>query len=118
MPLVDLELGKILVRLKDRGLSLELTDDAKEFLIKKGSNTDYGARPLRRAIESFVEDPLAEELLKGEFAGKDLIKVTMKKVGGKKQLTFKGVVTKEPEPEPVGAVAEGGDEAEPAAEEE
>ena len=90
-----------------------MTDDAKEFLVKKGSNTDYGARPLRRAIESFVEDPLAEELLKGEFNGKDTIRVTSKKVGGKRQLEFEGVVTKEAEPEPVGAVAEGGDEGEP-----
>ena len=107
---VDLELAKIRGRLQDRGLEIELSDDAKEFLIKKGSNTDYGARPLRRAIESFVEDPLAEELLKGEFNGKDLIKVTMKKVGGKKQLVFEGLVTKEAEPEPVGAVADGGEE--------
>ena len=108
---VDLELAKILGRLAERGLKLELTDQAKEFLIKKGSNTDYGARPLRRAIESFVEDPLAEELLRGEFAGKDTIRVDMKKVGGKKQLTFEGVVTKEAEPpEPVGVGAEGEDE--------
>ncbi|MCA9240297.1 MAG: NDP-hexose 4-ketoreductase, partial [Planctomycetales bacterium] len=90
----------------------------KEFLIKKGSNTDYGARPLRRAIESFIEDPLAEELLKGEFNGKDTIRVTVKEVGEKKQLTFDGLKTKEDEPEPIAAaVAEGnaddpGDDAE------
>jgi len=111
---VDLELSKVRGRLKDRGLEVNLTDDAKEFLIKKGSNTDYGARPLRRAIESCIEDPLAEELLKGEFDGKDTISITVKKVGGKKQLDFEGLVTKEPEPEPVGAVAdegEGGEEA-------
>ncbi|NOZ39820.1 MAG: ATP-dependent Clp protease ATP-binding subunit [Planctomycetes bacterium] len=106
---VDLELAKIRGRLQERGLEINLSDDAKEFLIKKGSNTDYGARPLRRAIESFVEDPLAEELLKGEFNGKDTIKVTMKKVGGKKQLVFEGLVTKEAEPEPVGAVADSGE---------
>jgi len=110
---VDLELGKIRGRLLERGLEVDLSDDAKEFLIKKGSNTDYGARPLRRAIESFIEDPLAEELLKGEFNGKDTIRVTMKKVGGKKQLQFAGLVTKEAEPEAVGAVAEGGDGEDP-----
>ena len=70
---VELELSKVRDRLKEKGLALELTDEAKEFLVKKGSNTDYGARPLRRAIETFVEDPLAEELLKGEFAGKDTV---------------------------------------------
>ena len=113
---VELELSKVRDRLRERGLELELTDDAKEFLVKKGANTDYGARPLRRSIESFIEDPLAEELLKGEFSGKDLIRVEVKQVGGKKQLEFEGIVTKEPEPqEPVGAVAEAGtDEGAPA----
>ena len=67
-----------------------LTDEAKEFLIKKGSNLDFGARPLRRAIENFVEDPLSEELLKGEFQGKDTITVEVKEVGDKKQLVFHG----------------------------
>ncbi len=109
---IDLELAKIHGRLKERGLELQLTDETKEFLIKKGSNTDYGARPLRRAIESFVEDPLAEELLKGEFNGKDTIRITVKTVGGKKQLEFEGLVTKASDPEPVGAIAEGSDEGE------
>ncbi len=105
---VDLELGKVRNRLKEKGLAVELSDEAKEFLIKKGSNTDYGARPLRRAIETFVEDPLAEELLKGEFAGKDTVKIEVKKVGDKKQLVFEGLVTKgQAEPEPVGAGAGG-----------
>jgi ATP-dependent Clp protease ATP-binding subunit ClpC len=103
---VDLELGKVRDRLKEKGLVIELTDEAKEFLVKKGSNTDYGARPLRRAIETFVEDPLAEELLKGEFAGKDVVRVEVKKVGDKKQLVFEGRTTKDqPEPMPVGAGA-------------
>ncbi len=72
---VDLELSKVRSRLMDRGLQLDMTDDARQFLIKKGSNLDYGARPLRRAIESFIEDPLSEELLKGEFEGKNHIQV-------------------------------------------
>ena len=108
---VDLELAKIRKRLNEKGLTLELGEDAKEFLIKKGSNTDYGARPLRRAIESFVEDPLAEELLKGEFNGKDTIKVEVKKVGDKKQLIFEGLKLRGDAPEPVGAAA-GADDAE------
>ena len=87
---VDMELAKIRERLSERGLEITSRTSAKEFLIKKGSNTDFGARPLRRAIETFVEDPLAEELLKGEFAGKDTIDVDVKKVGDKKQLTFEG----------------------------
>ncbi|TWT34035.1 ClpA/B family protein [Posidoniimonas corsicana] len=105
---VDLELAKVRSRLEEKGLALQLTDEAKEFLIKKGSNTDYGARPLRRAIESFIEDPLSEELLKGEFVGKDNIKVEVKKVGDKKQLVFEGeTLNREEEAEPVGAAAGG-----------
>jgi ATP-dependent Clp protease ATP-binding subunit ClpC len=101
---VDLELGKVRERLSERGLKLKLSDEAKKYLIRKGSNTDFGARPLRRSIENFVEDPLSEELLKGEFQGKDTIVVDVKEVGGKKQLFFVGMVG-EPEEVPVGAGA-------------
>ena len=111
---VDLELSKVMGRLKERGLELELTEDAKQYLIKKGSNLDYGARPLRRAIENYVEDPLSEELLKGEFEGKDLIKVTaIKDDDGKlKRLQFEGVVD-ESKPEPAAAMAGGGESDDP-----
>ena len=105
---VDLELSKVRDRLKEKGLTIELTDEAKEFLVKKGSNTDYGARPLRRAIETFVEDPLAEELLKGEFAGKDTVQDRGQE--GRRQEAAR---VRRPhdartsrEPEPVGAGAE------------
>jgi ATP-dependent Clp protease ATP-binding subunit ClpC len=89
---VEMELGKVRSRLSERNLKLLLTDEAKQFLIRKGSNLDFGARPLRRAIENFVEDPLSEELLKGEFQGKDTINVEVKEVGDKKQLVFTGAV--------------------------
>jgi len=85
---VDIELAKIRERLVERGLNLALTKDAKRFLIKKGSNLDFGARPLRRALETYIEDPLSEELLKGEFEGKNTIDVVVKEVGDKKQLIF------------------------------
>jgi ATP-dependent Clp protease ATP-binding subunit ClpC len=92
---IDLELKKVRERLMERGLKLELTDSAKEFLIKKGSNTDFGARPLRRAVENYIEDPLSEELLKGEFQGKDTITVDAIKDDEDKprRLDFKGSVT-------------------------
>ena len=110
---VELELSKVRERLRERGLELQLSDDAKEYLIKKGSNLDYGARPLRRAIENYVEDPLSEELLKGEFEGKDLITVDAIKEGEKlKRLSFEGS-TDESKREPVGAAA-GGEEDAPA----
>jgi ATP-dependent Clp protease ATP-binding subunit ClpC len=93
---IDIELAKVRERLLERGLKLELTDESKQFLIKKGSDTDFGARPLRRALENYIEDPVSEELLKGEFEGKDTIQVDCKEVAGKKQLVFHGVVTAEP----------------------
>jgi len=105
---IDIELKKVRERLADRGLALNLTDEAKEYLIEKGSNTDFGARPLRRAIENYVEDPLSEELLKGEFQGKDTVVVDVKKVGEAKQLVFEGAVAAEGNEPPVGAGAEAG----------
>ncbi|MEO6435842.1 MAG: AAA family ATPase, partial [Tepidisphaeraceae bacterium] len=76
--IVEFELKKVTKRLVDHGLRIEITDEAKEFLIDKGTNADFGARPLRRAIEQHVEDPLAEDILRGNFKGKDLIKIRVK----------------------------------------
>lgn len=91
---VDFELSKVRKRLEERGFRLELTDEAKEFLIKKGSNLDYGARPLRRALEQRVEDPLAEELLRGTFEGKDTINIGVVKDDEGKivRLDFRGEI--------------------------
>jgi ATP-dependent Clp protease ATP-binding subunit ClpC len=114
---VDFELTKILERLAERGYQLELTDDAKKFLIKKGTNLDYGARPLRRALENYVEDPLSEELLKGSFEGKNKIVVeALRDEDGKlKQLQFNSEYVEPPakeEPEEaVGVGASEGDDA-------
>jgi ATP-dependent Clp protease ATP-binding subunit ClpC len=99
---VEMELRKVRERLTERGLKLVLTPQAKNFLVKKGSNLDFGARPLRRAIENFVEDPLSEELLKGEFSGMDTVTIDVKEVGGKKQLYFCGSVGEQP-PTPASA---------------
>ena len=59
-------------------------------LIDKGGDVDYGARPLRRAIGQYIEDPLSEELLRGAFEGQNLITVSTKEVGDQKQLDFTG----------------------------
>jgi ATP-dependent Clp protease ATP-binding subunit ClpB len=112
---VELELSKVRERLGEHGLALVLTEGAKKWLIKKGSNLDFGARPLRRSIENFVEDPLSEELLKGEFQSKDTVTINVKEVAGKKQLVFVGSLGPLPEePVPVGA-AVGEAEEEPTA---
>ncbi len=76
--IVEYELTKVFKRLIDHGLKLDLTDAAKEFLIDKGYNPEFGARPLRRAIEHYIEDPLSEAVLSGKFRGKNLIKIDVK----------------------------------------
>ncbi len=96
--IVEIELSKVRERLAERGLKLVLTDAAKEFIIKKGTDTDFGARPLRRAIEQRIEDPLAEELLRGTFEGMDTILVDVEEVDGRKQIRFKGLREEEPPP--------------------
>jgi len=63
--IIDIELKKVRERLEKQLIKLELTDAAKQFLIDKGYDPKFGARPLRRAIEQHLEDPLAEEILKG-----------------------------------------------------
>ena len=76
--IIEIELDKVRERLEVKGLKLELDQAAKDFLIEKGFNPDFGARPLRRAIGSHIEDPLAEALLGGEYNAGDLISVTHK----------------------------------------
>ncbi len=76
--IVDIELGKVRGRLKAQGLELVLTDEAKEHIIDKGYDPDFGARPLRRALEHLIEDHISEELLRGAYKGKDTITVSVK----------------------------------------
>src|SRR5713101_2135393 len=65
--ILDLEIGKVMQRLKARNIILQLDDKAKDLLVSKGYDPQYGARPMRRGVERFLEDPLAEEILKGSF---------------------------------------------------
>ena len=73
--IVELQLARLRARLADRGLQLELTDAAKEALADAGWDPAYGARPLKRAIQRLLENPLALRLLEGEFADGDRIAV-------------------------------------------
>jgi ATP-dependent Clp protease ATP-binding subunit ClpC len=106
--IIDIELGKVFKRLKEKNLHLVLTDEAKDVIIERGSSLEFGARPLRRAIEHMLEDPLSEALLKGEFAGKDTITVTVAEVDGEKKLTFQPTSNAPPQPELATAIKEGG----------
>ena len=91
MEIVDIELSKVYDRLQQKGLKMLLSNDARDFIITKGEaedGLDYGARPLRRSVERFIEDPLSEELLRGTFEGKNVINVEVIEVGDQKQLKF------------------------------
>jgi len=108
---INLEIAKVRDRLADRGLDLILTDASKELLIRKGTHLEMGARPLRRAIENQIEDPLAEELLLGVFVGMDTVIVDGIRDDNDKvvRLIFRGELRNEKEseadPEPATAVA-------------
>jgi ATP-dependent Clp protease ATP-binding subunit ClpC len=89
--ILDLEVGKVIERLKHRNLRIQLDDQAKDFLVDKGFDPEYGARPMRRAVERYLEDPLAEEIIRGELQENEPILVT---VEGDK-LVFKQSATSE-----------------------
>ena len=75
--IVDIELEKLGKRLEKRGLALETDENAKEFIVARGDTPEYGARPLRRAVERLLEDPLSEGLLRGDFDNASGVKVTV-----------------------------------------
>lgn len=107
--IVDLELSKLAKRMREKGIDLEVTKEAKDYLIENGTDEKFGARPLRRAIGQHLEDPLSEAMLKGEFAGRNRVVVSVQQPttdDGKATLKLEGVgggrLT-----EPVGAGAHG-----------
>lgn len=67
LEIVDIQVAEVVNRVAEKGLILELTQEAKELLVRLGSNDEYGARPLRRAVQQYIEDPLAELLLRGDL---------------------------------------------------
>jgi ATP-dependent Clp protease ATP-binding subunit ClpC len=76
MRIVDLEVAKVKARIKMKEIEIVLDTVAHEFLIEKGYDPNYGARPMRRAVERYLEDPLAEELLRGHVKAGDRVEVT------------------------------------------
>ncbi len=110
--IVDYELRKVRERLLEHGLKLELSDDAKEYLIDKGYNPDFGARPLRRAIEQDVEDVLSEEILRGGFHEVDTVCISTREETDsegekKKHLYFEGKKCQPSKEEELANVSEG-----------
>jgi len=75
--ILDLEINKVVQRLKGKNIQLNLDEKAKDLLVEKGYDPTYGARPMRRAVERYLEDPLAEEILKGNLHDNDPIQVSV-----------------------------------------
>ncbi len=77
--ILNLEVEKVIERLRHKNIKLELDDAARDFLVEKGYDPQYGARPMRRAVERFLEDSLAEEILRGTLQPGEPIRVTSDK---------------------------------------
>jgi ATP-dependent Clp protease ATP-binding subunit ClpC len=77
LEILDLEVSKVLTRLKAKQLHLTLERAARDFLVEKGYDPMYGARPMRRAVERYLEDPLAEEILKASLQPNEPITVVV-----------------------------------------
>jgi ATP-dependent Clp protease ATP-binding subunit ClpC len=87
--IVDLEIDKLLKRLREKEITLVLDVTARDLLVKKGFDPAYGARPMRRAVERYLEDPLAEALLRGDVKPGDTAKVSCPE--GKEELIFEPI---------------------------
>jgi ATP-dependent Clp protease ATP-binding subunit ClpC len=86
MQIIDILLSDVSKRLTEKGITFELTPRAKEFLAEKGYSPAFGARPLKRTIQKLVEDPLAEEILRGQFSGE--CRVIVDRREGEERLSF------------------------------
>jgi ATP-dependent Clp protease ATP-binding subunit ClpA len=100
LQVVDLQLAHVEELLADRKIRLQVTDVAKEMLLSEGFDPAYGARPLKRAIQRHVQNPLAMSLLEGEFGEGDTIQVSRDEVTG--ELTFARVQVTAVEPSSAG----------------
>ena len=98
LKIVDLVLNDVLIKLRDHNIDFQLSDGAKKYIAEKGFDPLYGARPLKRAIQKFIEDPIADELLKGNFSDGSCIQIKMK---NKTELSFSEVDRKEDSKEDV-----------------
>ena len=90
--IIDIELKKLFLRIEEIGYSIKLTKKAKDFIAEKGYDNQYGARPLKRAIQKYLEDELAEEIIKSKIQVGDNIKVDLNK--DKSKLTLSSTINK------------------------
>ena len=87
--IIDILMKGVMKRLANLGFSLELAEDAKSFLAEKGYDVQFGARPLHRAIQKYLEDPLAEEILNMNVKAGDVLIADLDKENSKLVFSFK-----------------------------
>jgi ATP-dependent Clp protease ATP-binding subunit ClpC len=75
--IIDIELSYLYDRIKNMGFNISVTPEAKDFIVEKGWDAQFGARPLKRAIQKYIEDPLAEEIIKTKLISSDIINVDL-----------------------------------------
>jgi ATP-dependent Clp protease ATP-binding subunit ClpC len=88
--IIDLELASLVQRINDLGYGIEVTEEAKDYIVEKGYDEKYGARPLKRAIQRMLEDPFAEEIINAKISTGDLLLAKYTK--GEEELTIEVVV--------------------------
>lgn len=94
LEIIEIQMRDLMKRMESMGITVELTKQAREFLADKGFDPAFGARPLRRALQKYLEDPIAEELLKGKFGEKTKIRVKLSKRTGELKFTKIGIQKK------------------------
>lgn len=97
--IIDIELEKLYKRINDLGYKVKMTKKAKEYIADKGFDEKYGARPLARAIQKYIEDPLAEQIINSEIEEGDSIHIDLVKKGDEQEISVKVERTAEPNEE-------------------
>ncbi|MCK0204032.1 ATP-dependent Clp protease ATP-binding subunit, partial [Ornithobacterium rhinotracheale] len=87
--IIDIELSKLYGLVRDMGYEVELSQEAKEFVAEKGFDKDYGARPLKRAIQKYIEDPMAEKIINAEIKEGDALLVVLNEAKDGLEITIK-----------------------------
>ncbi|MEP0262355.1 ATP-dependent Clp protease ATP-binding subunit [Dokdonia sp.] len=95
--IIDIELAKLFNRIQDLGYNLSLTDKAKDYISDKGFDKDYGARPLKRAIQKYIEDALAEEIITAKLTEGDAILMDLDEKSNELTITIEKATTTESE---------------------
>ena len=90
MNIIDIELANLFDRLKALDYHLELTPEARDFIADKGYDKDYGARPLKRAIQKYIEDPMAEEIINAEISEGDQLILEVNEAKDGVKISVKG----------------------------